>query len=88
MYSVYIVKPGNVRGRYLRYRTVLLREGKYHHDLDFVRNKDDATLFLRFEDARSKALELKSIQKDPEVYVAEIIPGEKLGKVHPVKEKP
>ena len=86
MFSVYVVRNGNVRGRYLRYRTAMKTNGSYFHKPDFVGSKDDATLFLRFEDARRKALEVKSLSDDASVFVAEILP-EKIGKTFPVKEK-
>jgi hypothetical protein len=87
MFSVYTVKNGNTRGRYLRYRTRVSGDGVCNRHTDFVGGKDDATLFLRFEDAREKALELKRRFSETGVFVVEIS-GDKLGKIHPVKEKP
>ena len=86
MFSVYVVKSGNTRGKYFRYRTKVFTEGICSKTADFVGCKDDATLFLRFEDAREKALELKKDLRETGVFVVEIS-GKRLRKFHPVKEK-
>ena len=84
MFSIYVVRPGNIKGRYLRYRTELSKGEKYVHTPDFVGSKDDASLFLKLEDARSRAHDLRGILGNPEISVVEISGG-KLGKVHPLK---
>lgn len=87
MFSVYTVKEGNTRGRYMRYKSVLGKNGGYEKAATFVGNKDDATLFLRFEDARKVALSVLGLSgTGSSAFVVELVSG-KIGKVHPVKEK-
>lgn len=86
MFSVYVIQTGKTRGKYLRYRAVDPGDGRKMRIDDYVGKKDDATLFLRFEDAREKALSVRRGLSGTQAFVIEVF-GDKLGKSHPVKDK-
>ena len=86
MFSVYVIRNGKTRGKYLRYRASDPRLGEKMRIDDYVGRRDDATLFLRFEDAREKALSLRRGRSGIQTFVVEVF-GDKLGKSHPVKDK-
>jgi len=83
-YAVRISVPDSQRGRYLRFRTGTDSHGKVFLREDFVGNMEDASRYVRFDDAREKALEKKRENPSLEVSVAEIS-GKVLGRFHPVK---
>lgn len=84
VYSVRISNPGSKFGKYLRFRSKTDSHGNIFLSEDFVGNMDDASRYIRFEDAKEKAFEEKEKNPSLEVSVVEIL-GRILGRSHLVK---